>query len=229
MSLFLKMYSEDEMLMLSGIQHYVFCPRQWALIHIEQVWADNRLTVEGQLLHERADNPFYRQKNGACVSLRSVAISSRQLGLYGFTDVVELQPSEVADNCIKHPSYPGFWKPYPVEYKHGHAKPDERDEVQLAAQAICLEELYQIRIERGYLFYGETRRREEVLIDERLRLFTQRCADEMHSLYKAKTVPRAMKSGKCSNCSLFDICIPCSKKTISVTNYLKNNLYEEAT
>ena len=183
MSLFLKMYSEDEMLMLSGIQHYVFCPRQWALIHIEQVWADNRLTVEGQLLHERADNPFYRQKNGACVSLRSVAISSRQLGLYGFTDVVELQPSEVADNCIKHPSYPGYWKPYPVEYKHGHAKPDERDEVQLAAQAICLEELYQIRIERGYLFYGETRRREEVLIDERLRLFTQRCADEMHSFY----------------------------------------------
>lgn len=119
------------MLMLSGIQHYVFCPRQWALIHIEQVWADNRLTVEGQLLHERADNPFYRQKNGACVSLRSVAISSRQLGLYGFTDVVELQPSEVADNCIKHPSYPGYWKPYPVEYKHGHAKPDERDEMVL--------------------------------------------------------------------------------------------------
>lgn len=221
------MYTEDEMLMLSGIQHFVFCPRQWALIHIEQVWAENRLTVEGQLLHERTDNPFYRQKNGSSVSLRSVAIASRRLGLYGFTDVVELYPSQEAENSITHPSYPGFWKPCPVEYKHGHTKPDERDEVQLAAQVICLEEMHQIKIDRGYLFYGETRRREEVIVDERLRLFTQQCADEMHSVFKMRDVPHAIKSSKCSNCSLLDICLPGNKKRTTATNYLKKNLYEE--
>ena len=168
------MYAEDDMLMLSGIQHFVFCPRQWALIHIEQVWAENRFTAEGQIFHKQADDPFYRQKNGEFVSLRSVAISSKALGLYGFTDVVELHPSESPDNCIMHPLYPGYWKPFPVEYKRGHAKPDERDEVQLAAQVICLEEMHGIRIDCGYLFYGETRRRAEVKVDERLRAWTQK-------------------------------------------------------
>ena len=136
------MYTEDEMLMLSGIQHFVYCPRQWALIHIEQVWAENRYTAEGQIFHKQADDPFYRQKNGEFVSLRSVSIASMALGLYGFTDVVELHPSSNPDNCITHPSYSGYWKPYPVEYKRGHSKPDERDAVQLAAQVICLEELF---------------------------------------------------------------------------------------
>ena len=145
-------YDDDEMLMLSGIQHFVFCPRQWALIHIEQAWADNRLTVEGHLLHKQADNPFYRQKNGEYISLRSVSISSKKLGLYGLTDVVELHTSDSSENCIIHPSYQGYWKPYPVEYKRGHEKSDERDEVQLAAQAICLEEMHNIRIEIGYLY-----------------------------------------------------------------------------
>lgn len=222
------MYNDDQMLMLSGIQHFVFCPRQWALIHIEQVWADNRFTAEGQLLHRNADNPFYRQKNGGLISLRSVSISSNALGLYGFTDVVELHPSETPDNSIKHPSYPGYWKPYPVEYKRGHAKPDERDEVQLAAQVICLEEKHGISIDCGYLFYGETRRREEVAVNGQLRQLTQQYADEMHRIYNKGIVPKAVKSRKCANCSLFDVCLPSAKRNTLVTNYLKRNLYEEA-
>ena len=213
--------------MLSGIQHFVFCPRQWALIHIEQVWSDNRLTMEGQLLHQQADDPFYRQKNGECVSLRSVSIASKILGLYGFTDVVELRPSDSVTNCIQHLSYPGFWKPFPIEYKRGHSKPDERDEVQLAAQIICLEEMHNIKIDKGYLFYWESRRREEVLINDALRQLTKQYADEMHSVFKTGVVPKAEKSRKCYNCSLLDICLPDTKNKLLVTNYLKKNLYEE--
>lgn len=221
------MYTEEDMLMLSGIQHFVYCPRQWALIHIEQVWTDNRYTAEGQILHKQADDPFYRQKNGECVSLRSVSIASKKLGLYGFSDVVELRPSDCPTNCIQHPSYPGYWKPFPIEYKRGHSKPDERDEVQLAAQAICLEEMYDIKIDYAYLFYWEIRRREEIEINENLRQLTKQYADEMHRIFKKGVVPKAEKSHKCHNCSLFDICLPDTKVKLLATNYLKKNLYEE--
>ena len=195
-------YEEDEMLMLSGIQHFVFCPRQWALIHIEQQWDENRLTAEGRVLHQNVDNPSYRQKNGDVVTLRSVPISSKALGLYGYTDAIELRPSEGEENAILHPKYPGcYWKPYPVEYKRGHSKPDERDQVQLAAQVICLEEHYGIHIETAYLYYGETNRREEVSIDAALREFTQHCADEMHNLFRTGTVPKVERKRCCQSCS----------------------------
>jgi len=222
------MYTEDDMLMLSGIQHFVFCPRQWALIHVEQQWSENRLTAEGRLLHKNADNPSYRQKNGDTVSLHSVPVSSKALGLYGFTDVVELQPSETQDNAIVHPSYPQcYWKPKPVEYKHGRSKPDARDKVQLAAQVICLEEQYGITIDEGCLYYEATNRRETVLMDSDLRTFTQKCADEMHSVYRSGVVPKAEKKHGCSNCSLVEICLPDIVKRPSVANYLKKTLYEE--
>ena len=145
------MYTEDEMLMLSGIQHFMFCPRQWALIHIEQQWAENKLTTEGQILHKNVDNPFYRQKNGDVITLRSLHIASKELGLYGVTDAVDLIPADSSEDAITHNRYKGYWKPYPVEYKRGHQKPDERDEVQLAAQAMCLEEMYGIQIPYGAL------------------------------------------------------------------------------
>ena len=153
------MYSDDDMLMLSGIQHFRFCPRQWALIHIDQQWAENRLTMEGHIMHKRVDDPFYRQKCGDFISLRSVSVASRQLGLYGVSDVVELHPTEDEKNSIMHPKYPGLWQPYPVEYKHGRPKRNEVDEVQLAAQTMCLEEQYGITIPCGAFFYGEIRQR----------------------------------------------------------------------
>ena len=156
------MFSDDDMLMLSGIQHYRFCPRQWALIHIEQQWGDNRLTMEGSLLHKHVDDPFYRQKCGDHITLRSVSIASHELGLYGISDAIELHPTDDAVNSITHPRYPGRWQPYPIEYKHGKPKRNEVDEVQLAAQAMCLEEQYGIRVAYGAFFYAEIRHRVEV-------------------------------------------------------------------
>lgn len=222
-------YAEDDMLMLSGIQHFMFCPRQWALIHIEQQWDENRLTVEGQLLHTNVDNPFYRQKNGDVITLRSVTIASKKLGLYGITDAIELKSTQNESNAIKHPTYPGFWLPYPIEYKRGHSKPDERDEVQLSAQVICLEEMYHIHIPEAALYYGETRHREVITISDDLRVLTQSLADEMHSIYRKGCTPKAELKPHCKNCSLLNLCLPQLSQRSSASNYLRRNFYEEIT
>ena len=213
--------------MLSGIQHYMFCPRQWALIHIEQQWAENRLTTEGQLLHKNVDNPFYRQKNGDTITLRSLHIASKRLGLYGITDAVELIPSDSPEDSITHNRYPGYWKPYPVEYKRGHSKPDERDEVQLAAQAMCLEEMYGINIPYGALYYDEVKHRETIAISDGLRKTTQQCAKQMHDIFKSGIMPKPVKTSHCRNCSLKDICMPEMSDCTQVKTYLNNNLYED--
>lgn len=220
-------YSDDDMLMLSGIQHFRFCPRQWALIHIEQQWDDNRLTAEGHILHKRVDDPFYRQKCGDYISLRSVSIASRQLGLYGITDVVELHPTDDAANSIRHPKYPGLWQPYPVEYKHGRPKRNEVDEVQLAAQAMCLEEQYGINIPYGAFFYAEIRQRVEVSINEQLRSIVIDCAEKMHEVFQAGQLPPITKGKYCDKCSLKDICLPQMAGCTKVSYYLDKYLYEE--
>lgn len=213
--------------MLSGIQHYMFCPRQWALIHIEQQWEENRLTAEGHLLHQNVDNPGYRQKNGEVITLRAVHIASRTLGLYGVTDAVELLPSDSSDDAITHPRYPGYWKPYPIEYKRGHRKPDERDEVQLAAQVICLEEMYGIHIPNAALFYKETRHREDISIDGYLRQITYELSEAMHRTFESGITPKAEERSGCRSCSLIDLCVPELAKKTSVAYYLKKSLDEE--
>jgi len=223
------MYSDDDMLMLSGIQHFRFCPRQWALIHIEQQWADNLLTAEGHILHKRVDDPFYRQKCGDYVSLRSVNVASHQLGLYGITDVVELHPTKDAYNSIKHPKYPGLWVPYPVEYKHGRPKKNEVDEVQLAAQVMCLEEQYGISITQGAFFYAEIRQRVEVLIDDNLRTIVRECAKKMHEVFFSGQLPPVKRGKYCDKCSLNDICLPQMADCTKVSYYLNKYLYEEIT
>jgi len=223
------MYSDDDMLMLSGIQHFRFCPRQWALIHIEQQWDDNRLTMEGRLLHQHADDPFYRQKCGDYISLRSVNVASRQLGLYGITDVVELHPAEDNGNAISHPRYSGRWLPYPVEYKHGKPKKNEEDEVQVAAQAICLEEQYGIKIDYGAIFYAETHHRVEIPISDYLREIVIDCARQMHEIFASGRIPPIQSGKYCAKCSLNNICMPETANCTKVAHYLKKNLYEEAT
>lgn len=223
------MYSDDDMLMLSGIQHYRFCPRQWALIHIEQLWDDNRLTMEGILMHKHVDDPFYRQKCGEYIALRAVNVASHELGLYGVTDVVELHPSDDAANSIKHPKYPGLWQPYPVEYKHGKPKRNEIDEVQLAAQAMCLEEQYGIRIPCGAFFYGEIRHRVEVEITDELRQIVQDCSNEMHRLFRDGQLPPVLQGKHCYKCSLKDNCLPQIADCTRVSYYLNKYLYEETT
>ena len=215
--------------MLSGIQHFMFCPRQWALIHIEQQWADNKLTAEGVILHKNVDNPFFRQKNGSVITIRSLHIASKELGLYGITDAVELLPADSSANSITHPKYEGFWMPYPVEYKRGHQKPDERDEVQLAAQAMCLEKMYGVNIPYGALYYNETKHRETIAISDNLRAVTKRCARRMHDIFRSGILPKAEKKNHCKNCSLKDICLPEMDNCRKVVTYLNKNLYEDIT
>lgn len=220
-------YNEDDMLMLSGIQHFRFCPRQWALIHIEQMWDDNRLTIEGQILHKHVDDPFYRQKCGEQITLRAVNIASHKLGLYGISDAIELFPSLSADDTIIHPKYKGRWKPVVVEYKHGKPKINEVDEVQLAAQTMCLEEMYNIRIGYGIFFYGELRHRVKVDISDDLRCTVSQCADNMHVLFRKALIPKAKYGKHCDKCSLKEICMPKINMNCSDVNaYLNENLYQ---
>ena len=221
------MYKDDDMLMLSGIQHFMFCPRQWALIHIDQQWEENRLTTEGQLLHNNVDDPSYRQKNGATITLRSVAIASKRLGLYGITDAVELNPVIAGENGVQHKSYPGLWMPFPIEYKRGKPKRTSIDEVQLAAQVICLEEMYGIHIDYGALYYGETRHRELIHINPALRRQTVTCAEEMHRVFGSGIIPKVDKGKHCRNCSLVDVCMPNLESCSHASAYLKRCLYEE--
>lgn len=221
------MYTDDDMLMLSGIQHFRFCPRQWALIHIDQQWDDNRLTIEGQILHKHVDDPFYRQKCGDFITLRAVNIASHELGLYGISDAIELLPSLSDENTIRHPKYPGRWQPIAVEYKHGRPKRNEVDEVQLAAQTMCLEEMYAIRIPYGVFFYGELRHRVSVDITDELRDIVRDCASRMHEIYGKALLPKAEYGKHCEKCSLKEICMPrVARDCTTVGTYLNKNLYQ---
>lgn len=222
-------YEEDDMLMLSGIQHFAFCPRQWALIHIEQQWEENRLTIEGEIMHQHVDDPFYRQKMGHVICLRSVSIASKQLGLYGLSDIIELHPTDIHDNAILHPKYSGYWLPYPIEYKHGKPKENNVDAVQLTAQAMCLEEQYGIHIAEGALYYGEIRSREVVEFTEELRDEVMQLAKSMHEVFESQQLPKAHKQPHCKSCSLKDVCLPKASEKQLASDYLKVNLYEETT
>lgn len=216
-------YSDDELLMLSGIQHFAFCRRQWALIHIEQQWEENILTFGGRELHNRADDPFYTEMRGHTLITRSLPIVSYKLGLYGIADVVEFHRNEDG-TCIKGRS--GKWMPHPVEYKYGRSKSDDRDIVQLCAQNICLEEMFGISISHGDMFYGRTRRRERVNFDDRLR---QRVVDlslEMHRLFDGGITPLPEQSKACRNCSLVELCFPYISKRRSVRRYFDDALRE---
>lgn len=223
-------YSDDDLLMLSGIQHIAFCERQWALIHIEQQWAENMRTVEGNHMHERVDDPFASEARGSVITLRSVSMVSYRLGLYGVADVVEFIRSENSGG-IAMEGYQGKWKPVPVEYKRGKPKPDERDEVQLCAQAICLEEMYtekrgsELEINKGFLFYGETRHRHEVIFNKELRDNVETYTQRMHSLFEVGKTPLAVYKTHCKACSLVEICNPKAfDRPRKVNDYLKNVL-----
>lgn len=156
-------YREDEYLMLSGIQHYVFCKRQWALIHIEQQWQDNVHTVTGELLHKKAHDGFSYEKRGNVLTTRGLPIHSRELGISGECDVVEFLQDEEGTRLFGRD---GLYRPFPVEYKKGHPKTTEADVLQLVAQAMCLEEMFSVPVKEGALYYGEIRRREPVEIDD---------------------------------------------------------------
>ena len=216
-------FEDDDLLMLSGIQHFAFCPRQWGLIHIEQQWEENHLTVEGRWLHRKVDNPHAMERNKNVVHLRSVALVSHKLGFRGIADLLELTAAQDQhDNTIEVPKYPGKWTVYPIEYKHGKPKPDEVDEVQLCAQAMCLEEMYGIVIQEGAFFYESIRRRFPVVFTSELREQVKHYSAMMHEIFDAGITPLAEYHGFCCSCSLNDKCFVNSmKRATSVNHYLK--------
>ena len=200
------MYSEDDLLPLSALQHLLFCERQCALIHIECVWDENRLTAEGRLMHERVHQQKSESRNDI-VEAYGLLMHSFQLGLSGKADVVEFHRVE-KDEGIRLPNRRGFWLPYPVEYKYGRPKQNRCDEVQLCAQALCLEEMLDVKVPAGALFYGKTRRRKDVKFDDELRELTRFSAGRLHRLFDAGITPPAKYEKKCKNCSLLEICMP---------------------
>lgn len=212
------MYSEDELLPVSGLQHLLFCERQAALIHVEQLWSDNALTIEGSHLHARVDEEAPRREvRGDLVILRGLALRSLRLGLVGRADVVELHRRRLYEGRDDRPCLasavsvarlPGLWTPFPVDYKRGRPKRDHCDEVQLCAQALCLEEMLAVSILEGALFYGRQQRRHAVAFDGELRQLTEDAAGRFHELIAAGETPRAAKSPKCKRCSLVELCVP---------------------
>ena len=218
------MYSEDDMLMLSGIQHFRFCPRPWALIHIEQQWAENVRTVEGNFLHERAHNEQLRESRGDLLIVRGLRVQSLTLGLTGQCDVVEFRRDDAHGVPLagKH----GLWLPYPVEYKRGAPKQDSCDELQLCAQAMCLEEMLCCEVPDGALFYGEPRRRLAVSFTPELREEVRTSAAQMHDLYRRGYTPRVKPTKACNACSLRELCLPRLQKSGSVQVYLQRSMEE---
>lgn len=207
-------YSEDEYLLLSGIQHFVFCRRQWALIHIEQQWADNLRTVDGEIMHRNVHDSGFNETRGDLITARAMAVSSAELGISGECDVVEFRRCAEGITIFGRD---GNFSVTPVEYKRGEPKENESDIMQLTAQAMCLEEMLCCEIQAGYLFYGETRRRLKVEFTEELRTRTKSIIAEMHRFYRDKHTPKVKRTKSCNACSLKNICLPviCSEKTTS--------------
>lgn len=235
------MYDEDDLLPLSALQHLVFCERQCALIHVEQVWVESVSTFEGRTLHERVDAGG-EEARGAVRTARALPLVSRRLGLTGRADLVELHllaaaaghapsPDAAAEPAASAPGalpadLAGRWQPYPVEYKRGRPKSNRCDEVQLCAQALCLEEMLATPVPAGALFYATVRRRTEVVFDRELRATTERAAARLHQLFAAGETPPAVREPKCDSCSLLDVCLPAAPKR-SARRYLERLLAGE--
>lgn len=213
------MYSEDDLIPISALQHILFCERQCALIHVEGLWAENIFTVEGEHMHDKVDEQGSGQIQAGVRVARGLPLRSLRLGLVGKADVVEFHPTSEGGAILEGVS--GRWKPYPVEYKRGQPKKDHCDEVQLCAQALCLEEMLGVPVPEGALFYGRTRRRVKVLIDKELRGETEETAARVHKLISNATTPRAVREQKCERCSLLNLCLPdMSAPSRSASHYL---------
>jgi CRISPR-associated exonuclease Cas4 len=190
------MYTEDQYILLSALQHYIFCPRQCGLIHVCGLWEENRFTARGKVFHERVDSGE-SESRGEIVTERGLLIYSKRLGLSGKTDAVEFIHNELEKKRV-----------HPVEYKSGSPKIDDCDKVQLCAQGLCLEEMMNVKIESGALYYGETRHRLSVIFDDELRTETERVISAVHAMVESRIIPDAKYAKKCNACSLLDECMP---------------------
>ena len=217
------MFDADDFLPLSGIQHFLFCRRQWALIHIEQQWAENYRTTDGQLLHKNAHDASFSESRGDILIQRSVRVHSPALGVSGECDVLEFH--RAADG-ISLPGHEGFWQPFPVEYKRGKPGTTEGNSLQLCGQALCLEEMLCCSIPEGALYYGEIRRRETVEFTAEMRERVRTLIGEMHELYSRSYTPKVKPHKGCNSCSLKEQCLPKMLKGKSVSRYLEEAMNE---
>ena len=212
-------YQEEDFLQLSGLQHLSFCRRQWALIHIENQWAENYRTVDGALMHERAHDRSLEESRGDLLIQRGVSVYSAELGVSGQCDILEYRRGTEG---IPLPNRDGLWQPYPVEYKRGKPKDGDADALQLCGQAMCLETMLCCEIPEGALYYGETRRRQVVTFTPELRTQVTEMLTEMHELYRRGYTPKVKPTKSCNACSLKDLCLPRLLKSRSVSAYLKS-------
>lgn len=187
---------DDNLIPLSALQHYLYCPRQCALIHVERLWAENRHTAEGRVLHQRADQAQTERRRGVR-TVTAMPLIHTGLGIAGIADVVEFHASEDGEHA------------FPVEYKRGRPKAHRADEVQLCAQALCLEHMLDRPVEEGALFYGQTRRRKVVRFDEVLRTLTKETIHATRALIESSRTPTAVYDARrCDACSLIELCQP---------------------
>ncbi|ALS21078.1 MULTISPECIES: CRISPR-associated protein Cas4 [Paenibacillus] len=214
---------DDDYLMLSGIQHFQFCKRQWALIHIEQQWEENVRTIEGEYLHQNADQPFVREKRGDKLVVRAMPVKSESLKISGICDVVEFIRD---DSGVEINSAEGKYIAYPVEYKRGKPKLNDEDILQLAAQAICLEEMLLCGIDQGYLFYNEIKHRVEVPLTAAIKNKVRLVVAEMQDYYKRRHTPKVKTGSFCRSCSLQHICLPELMSKRTVKSYVEGRIGE---
>jgi CRISPR-associated exonuclease Cas4 len=205
---------EDDLLSISALSHYIYCKRRCALVHIEHAWVENRFTAEGRVMHENVHDQIMENRKDMRIE-RGIPLRSLALGLIGKADLVEFH---------KHGK---MWMPFPVEYKRGKPKPEDCDKVQLCAQAICLEEMLNVQIPEGALFYGKTHHRLAVSFDEELRQETIMIAEQLYSFIAQGKTPMPIYAKKCESCSFVDICIPKAiERSFSVEEYLKQETHE---
>ncbi len=214
----MKTYLEKEYLSLSALQHILFCKRQCALIHIEQLWVENRYTAEGRVMHERVDRGDQIDRGRVRIEY-SLPLKSRLLGVSGKADAVEFHRQDLESE---------EWMPFPVEYKRGKPKKNLSDKVQLCAQAMCLEEMLDVSIETGALFYGKTRRRLDVMFDNDLREKTIKTARELHGMISSGITPPPKYSKKCDTCSFISLCLPkVIEKKRTVSSWVKRMIQKD--
>lgn len=210
-------YNEEDYLMLSGLQHFKFCRRRWALIHIENLWAENYRTADGSAVHRRAHDPSFNESRGDTVIKRGVSVYSRKLGVSGQCDVLEFHR---CDDGITLAGRDGRWSAFPVEYKRGEVREDTGDTLQLCGQAMCLEEMLCCEIKCGALYYNEIRRRIQIEFDTALRDEVKTLLAEMHELYAKGHTPKVKPTKSCNACSLRDLCVPRIYRAKSVSDYI---------
>lgn len=218
------MYCEDDYLLISGLQHFAFCQRQWALIHIENQWAENLRTMDGQIMHKNAHDGSFREKRGDVIITRDMRVFSAYLGITGACDVVEFHRAE---NGITLFGLDGTYSVFPVEYKRGSPRTDDANALQLCAQAMCLEEMLCCDIPSGALYYGEIHRRETVEFTPRLRQSVRDMLEQMHALYFRGYTPKVKPTKSCNACSLKEICLPKILRIKSARAYMAERMGDE--